>query len=942
MAVIVNRLTNDGILITNNTFIENVVGTGSYSFDGVTQQWISAAASSDFSPGTGDFTVEWFQYFIPGGDSFPRIFSMDLSPPRFEVSEESGTLYCWLENGAAGQFNMDAYENTWVWMAISRISNVLYMFQDGKLKFAGANSSNINNSSGSLLIGLEAAEPAVSKFKGNITNFRYINGTGLYSGTFIGTTYYSIPVDPLTAVANTKLLLLANRESDMLIDYSDINRTIYNNLGVTWSGDAPNWNPIIRTTLTSTTAESFDEISLSLVDGSNIITTGLLLNLDSGNISSYPGSGSNWFDLSGNSNDFTLVNSPTYSSNNNGILIFNKNDSQFAVGPDFGGLVNFTLEAWIKFNSLPEGTVPAIITNIYDGGPFLNFSLGFDINHNNTIIGGIFNSTWYETSGIRPEIDKWYNFTTTYDSNYIKLYVNGELYSQLAANPSAITTGLGTLIGKRWDASEYIDGNISVIHIYNRSLLDTEVLDNYNSLFSRYTTVAKREMSTGVVQVSGMLDEVSGITLINDNVVTNGLTLYVDANNMLSYPGGNIWYDISGSNNDLSFINGGDITFNSTIGYFNTGNTGYFSKLSASLVPTGNDNYCIGAWIRKPSSWGNSSGIISIGGFGTGNESNALRTINNINGEFVHYWWGNDLGANASNILPSEWIYVLAQYDGSTRSVWVNGNLINSDSQGAVHNVITSDVNVARCWPSDLTLQGDIAKAFIYNRALTLEEITQNYNASRHYYLLPDIRDGLVFYYDGLGYDWPSSTLIDLTGNGNDATLVGSPEYVSDGYLGFNGSTQYGTIPTTNLIYGSAPRTLTGWAYNRSPSGYQWLWSYGSSSPDSAMFIGLNDTSFQAGGWTDDIAGGTYASETWAHWVLTYNGVVATLYIDGNLVISQNKTWNTVQNLAFIACQASNIEFWTGFIANIGLYNRVLSGSEVASLFASQRHRFGV
>ena len=51
-----------------------------------------------------------------------------------------------------------------------------------------------------------------------------------------------------------------------------------------------------------------------MFNGPNIVTSGLVLSLDAANTKSYPGSGTTWFDISGNNNHFTLFNSPTYNS----------------------------------------------------------------------------------------------------------------------------------------------------------------------------------------------------------------------------------------------------------------------------------------------------------------------------------------------------------------------------------------------------------------------------------------------------------------------------------------------------------------------------------------------------------------------------------------------------------------------------------------------------
>ena len=60
----------------------------------------------------------------------------------------------------------------------------------------------------------------------------------------------------------------------------------------------------------------------SRVANSTIVSSGLVLHLDAGNASSYPGSGTTLTDLSGSGNNGTLVNGPTYSSANGGSLSF--------------------------------------------------------------------------------------------------------------------------------------------------------------------------------------------------------------------------------------------------------------------------------------------------------------------------------------------------------------------------------------------------------------------------------------------------------------------------------------------------------------------------------------------------------------------------------------------------------------------------------------------
>lgn len=217
------------------------------------------------------------------------------------------------------------------------------------------------------------------------------------------------------------------------------------------------------------------------------------------------------------------------------------------------------------------------------------------------------------------------------------------------------------------------------------------------------------------------------------SIVTSGLSFLVDARNPRSYSGsGTTWYDVSGNGNNLSFQNSGSISYNAT-GYFSTGATGYFSTASSVNTPTGNSPYCIGVWARQNGSWGAAqNGFISIGGYGTSNQSNALRTLNNIAGQFHHYWWANDLSVTSSSATVGNWFMVLAQYDGTTRSVWVNNTQVASDTPTG-HNVTSSAIQVSMTYSGEYQV-GDIAVAFIYNTALTSAQISQNYNALRGRY----------------------------------------------------------------------------------------------------------------------------------------------------------------------------------------------------------------
>jgi hypothetical protein len=214
-------------------------------------------------------------------------------------------------------------------------------------------------------------------------------------------------------------------------------------------------------------------------------------------------------------------------------------------------------------------------------------------------------------------------------------------------------------------------------------------------------------------------------TSYNPPIVRNGLVAYYDAGNSKSYPGtGTVWYDLTRNKNHLTFQNSGSITFSAN--YFSTGTNGYFYTASSN-VPTGNSAYTMQIWVRR-SSIVDAKGLMAIGGFGTNNQSNALRMFNTDS--LNHYWWNNDLAANISSYFVSnKWFMATALFDGTNRRVYFNGNLINSDVPSN-HNVTTSEIYVAKTYSTEY-FQGDVSNARIYNRGLTATEILQNYNATK-------------------------------------------------------------------------------------------------------------------------------------------------------------------------------------------------------------------
>jgi hypothetical protein len=101
---------------------------------------------------------------------------------------------------------------------------------------------------------------------------------------------------------------------------------------------------------------------MSAIGGPATVTSGLVLELDAGNIKSYPTTGTTWFDKSGNARNGTLTNGPTFNTGSLGSIVFDGVDDYVSLGTFNGlGSTNRTISVWFRITSLPA-SVGRIIT----------------------------------------------------------------------------------------------------------------------------------------------------------------------------------------------------------------------------------------------------------------------------------------------------------------------------------------------------------------------------------------------------------------------------------------------------------------------------------------------------------------------------------------------------------------------------------------------------
>lgn len=182
------------------TYSTTVLGGSGY-FDG-TGDYLSAANNAAFQFGTGDFTVECWVYCA-------RAFNSGTNT-LFSIGSYNGGILLRL-NGGSGD---DLYINgsfwsvpwstygspyTWMHVAIARSGTSLKVFVNGSVALSITNSSNISQSTATQFGA--ATHDTTQALAGYLADCRIVKGTAVYTAAF------TPPTAPLTAIANTSLLL---------------------------------------------------------------------------------------------------------------------------------------------------------------------------------------------------------------------------------------------------------------------------------------------------------------------------------------------------------------------------------------------------------------------------------------------------------------------------------------------------------------------------------------------------------------------------------------------------------------------------------------------------------------------------------------------------------------------------------------------------------------
>ncbi|NDE16352.1 hypothetical protein EBZ80_15610, partial [bacterium] len=433
-----------------------------------------------------------------------------------------------------------------------------------------------------------------------------------------------------------------------------------------------------------------DTATVSITTTGGLVADGLALLLDASNTSSYPGSGTTWYDLTGNQKHATFQNGPVFSSAGASSISFDGIDD-YAEGPiAVTGNTNATMTGWVYVYLNTAGT---FFKNSAGGG---GFSVG--------IGQGSFDTVGSNVISLFPHV-RWMGTSTAWNPGWqqVTMTLDATGNARVFKNSALISThpaGANLAYGSYYLAANIGDNNrnakikIGAFAMYNRALSESEIASNYASQRSRFEPFNQPNMAdattqtytagsaitplvftnTGVPSISctvspplpaGLTIAVSGgtcaitgtpatttpattytVTGTSDiggtdtatvtistsgGLVADGLVLLLDAGNASSYSGsGTTWYDLSGGGRNATIYGA---TFNSAVGGNLTFN-GTSSYAEAPAITSISDNNSRTVIVRYKTGSTNNVPLFDAGSVGTDRLANQIfgAAVNGVSG----------------------------------------------------------------------------------------------------------------------------------------------------------------------------------------------------------------------------------------------------------------------------------------------------------------------
>ena len=473
---------------------------------------------------------------------------------------------------------------------------------------------------------------------------------------------------------------------------------------------------------------------------------------------------------------------------------------------------------------------------------------------------------------------------------------------------------------------------------------------------------------------------------VGTNIVTQGLTCHLDA---ARYGSSTTWSDISGFGNNGTLA--GSPTYSSNNGgYFSFNGSSQYVTIGTSVGVSGNVEVSMSAWFYYTG--GSTTGSTVMGFGGAGSAGDTFSIFLNNSGAYnigVAYNGGQNVTSNNNVYQPNVWNHVtvtkVVGNVNATTTIYLNGSVVLQATAPSLTPSFVFNNGVIGSWVqspgSSNFFTGYISNVSVYSRALTQDEVRQNYNAHAGRFELTSPPEAEISYVtDRLVVDLDMSNpacnpisnpqlqidvarLVDLASGSlgiivNGAFPVATPNYR---YVRLDGTNDYISMTNPNVYLGNQ-HSYDFWIYVTSLKDATYQRAYiidprgdGADSGCNSYFlwdyVSAGVVNFITGNTGVEVqaSGVALSTNAWHHMATTRDGAQWRIYLDGVLLTqgASNLTALTLNNGyrigSYSAWNSSTAQYHLpGYVAAARIYAKTLTSSEVMINYQAMKNRFGL
>lgn len=339
----------------------------------------------------------------------------------------------------------------------------------------------------------------------------------------------------------------------------------------------------------------------------------------------------------------------------------------------------------------------------------------------------------------------------------------------------------------------------------------------------------------------------------------------------------------------------------------------------------------------------------------------------NRNSVFYYEWNSGvlrlrcDISLNGTNVVQTSviisassflntWKLVTCTYDGSNTKIYANNSLLTTSPSysGSLASNSQAWQIGARTTFSNSYYKGSLDEVRIYNRALSLTEITNIYNTP----------SGPIGFWkmDESSWNGTAGEVKDYSGAANNGVRGGNATTAS-GIFGnagtFDGSGDYVSVSNTSALKPTNAITISEWVkFNSFTDSWQVHNSTNAFSYNYGYIMREDTPSNKVGFWVGhgSANGGVYSNTaltpgTWYHVVGVFDGSTYKIYLNGNLDNSAVATGSTINYTGassniYLGERLDGLQSTNGSLDEVRIYDRALSGTEISDLYNAGASEF--